>query len=240
MPKSEFANLAERLLAAGVAPRHVARLISELESHYRSLLEEEITHHPSLEAATARARSRLGSNDALCAKVLADPALRSWGTRWPLSTCGLMPLVGLVASSVGLIILLILMFELGKHLYPEAARAGHFSRWLHHVTDSIRWFALYGLPPLWAAILTGYAVSRRMKPKAPLIGLMVIATFGAVTTMSVVWPSAGVAGRLSAGLGFSVSSDAMTMFGMRWGVTMAVACAIYYWMNRRLHKAVRT
>ena len=40
MPEGEFRSLGERLLSAGIAPRHVRRLVMELASHHKSLVEE--------------------------------------------------------------------------------------------------------------------------------------------------------------------------------------------------------
>jgi hypothetical protein len=58
MPDNSFVVLREELLRAGVAPRHVRRLLMELQVHYELLVDEELTcGNTVLAAARAAARS---------------------------------------------------------------------------------------------------------------------------------------------------------------------------------------
>ena len=55
-----FRNLRERLLRAGVAPRHVRRYLAELEDHLSDLLaEEEQSGRSSADASAAAQEARL-------------------------------------------------------------------------------------------------------------------------------------------------------------------------------------
>ena len=58
-----FNELRERLLRAGVAPRHVRRYLKELADHLADLREEEKVAGRSLQDAESAALARLGSID---------------------------------------------------------------------------------------------------------------------------------------------------------------------------------
>jgi hypothetical protein len=235
MPENDFESLGERLLRAGIAPAHVRRLVTELATHYEALVEEETARGKPLELARVAACSRLGTNDEIIKKVLEQPALRSWGARWPVSICGVAPVLGLVASAVTILVVLTAAFESGRRLpMASALEAGGVAPWVRHGTELIGGLVMYGLPVLWTWALAGYGVSRRLGRVRPLTGFILTAALGATTNVGVVWPRPGVRGQLTAGLGFSTSWDGITRFGTRWLITFALALAVYYLIGRRL------
>lgn len=88
-----FELLDERLLRAGVAPRHVRRYLRELSDHLDDLTaEEEILGCSPLEARSL-AVSRLGDVDTLARAMISRPELRSWAFRAPWAVFCLMPIV---------------------------------------------------------------------------------------------------------------------------------------------------
>ena len=234
MSEDKFRSLGERLLSAGVAPRHVRRLLMELASHYQSLVEEEMARGQPVELARSVARDRLGTDDDIARKVLEEPGLRSWGARWPLTICGLAPLLGLAASAVAILATLAAAFEITNRLHTAwATDTSDIALWMRHGTEGIGWLIMYGLPVLWSWALAQYAATRRLRSLWPLTGFAMTAALGAATNVTVIWPGPGVRGLLSGGLGFSTSWDALTRFGTRSLITLMLAIGVYYLMGSR-------
>ena len=77
MPQPRFERLSERLLKAGIAPRHVRRYARELSDHFDDLVREEKESGAGRELAETRALSRLGNEDDLAEAMLSRPELRS-------------------------------------------------------------------------------------------------------------------------------------------------------------------
>src|SRR5579863_5606838 len=95
-----FELLDERLLRAGVAPRHVKRYLTELSEHLDDLAaEEEILGCSPLEARSL-AVSRLGDVDTLARAMISRPELRSWAFRAPWAVFVLVPIVAYQAIIV--------------------------------------------------------------------------------------------------------------------------------------------
>jgi len=95
----QFPRLSERLLRAGIAPRHVRRYRRELCDHYDDLVREERESGAGRELAQTRALSRLGSEDNLAAAMLSRPELRAFMARYPWAVFGLGP-IALLALSI--------------------------------------------------------------------------------------------------------------------------------------------
>jgi len=93
-----FNELRERLLRAGVAPRHVRRYLDELADHLSDLRAEEERAGRSRDDAEAAALSRLGGMDALSKAMTERRQLQSWCARAPWAAFGLAPLFLLAAS----------------------------------------------------------------------------------------------------------------------------------------------
>lgn len=224
MPETEFGSLRERLLRAGIAPRHVRRLLDELTTHYALLVEEETDRGQPLEAARGLARARLGTDDAIVERAFEQPMLRSWGSRWPL-VCGIAPLLGLAGSAVLLMATLVAVFS-------GVAPPREPDRWLRVGTMLVGWTLMYGLPLLWASMLARYSVNRRLRWRWPLAGLTLAAAGGALTNFGVTWPAPGVRGALSAGVGWSAGHA--SSFAARSLLTVAFGLALYLLLRARL------
>src|SRR5437762_5836497 len=95
MTTRRFEGLSQRLLRAGIAPRHVKRLISELEAHFVDLVAEQRSVGLSQAESESQAAVRLGTDDVLIANILARPELHSWARQWPWLAFVLLPLLAL-------------------------------------------------------------------------------------------------------------------------------------------------
>lgn len=88
-----FELLEERLLRAGVAPRHVKVYLTELSEHLDNLAAEAETLGCSALEARSLAVSRLGDVDTLARAMISRPELRSWACRAPWAVFVLVPIV---------------------------------------------------------------------------------------------------------------------------------------------------
>jgi hypothetical protein len=91
-------ELSERLLRAGVAPRHVRRFGRELADHFADLVMEEEGAGQTREESEAAALSRLGNLDDLVTSMTARRQLRSWTSRAPWAMFSLIPLIALAVA----------------------------------------------------------------------------------------------------------------------------------------------
>lgn len=92
MAKRFFLELRERLLCAGVTPRHVRRYLAELADHLADLRAEEIRAGRSHEDAESTALFRLGRMDDLAQAMIEQPQFRSWCARAPWAIFSFAPL----------------------------------------------------------------------------------------------------------------------------------------------------
>lgn len=95
-----FSELRERLLHAGVAPRHVRRYVKELREHLADLTAEEAQAGSTRAESETRAVARLGSVDNLAKAMIDQRQFRSWCTRAPWAVFSVAPVFGLAAAYV--------------------------------------------------------------------------------------------------------------------------------------------
>jgi hypothetical protein len=116
-PKPRFPELRERLLRAGIAPRHVRLYLSELTDHLADLTAEEQTRGLSPSSAATAARARLGTTDTLTQAMLAQPRVRSLSARAPWAVFTFTPPLLLAA----LWFISLCLLRLGWHLFMPGA-----------------------------------------------------------------------------------------------------------------------
>jgi hypothetical protein len=87
-----FNELRERLLRAGVAPRHVRRYLGELADHMADLRADEERAGRRRTDAESAALIRLGGMDDLSKAMIERRQFQSWCVRAPWATFGLAPL----------------------------------------------------------------------------------------------------------------------------------------------------
>lgn len=97
MPKP-FSELRERLLRAGIAPRHVRRYLNELTDHLSDLRAEEESAGRTRTEAESAALARLGGTQDLAKAMLEQPQFKSWSVRAPWAVFGLAPLLALATA----------------------------------------------------------------------------------------------------------------------------------------------
>lgn len=106
MQPLQFEALGDRLLRAGIAPRHVRRFLRELRDHYEDSLQGELQKGVSRAAAEELAANRLGEPELLLHCALARPELRSAVARFP----RLVLVAGPTLVWLGFFIMALLMF----------------------------------------------------------------------------------------------------------------------------------
>ncbi len=234
MPEAtdEFSLLAEKLLRSGVAPKHVRRLVEELECHLAALEQEEINAGKPIGLARTSARERLGSDEMLIRSASATPELLSWGARQPFLTCALGPLLALVITGVAFL-LLAAAFIGGTQLVswnsspsggPPALIRGAFAVLLALVT--------YGAPIVCCAVLAWYAATRRASLAWAWLGITVTALLGASWNLDLHWPQGIVRGSIGAGIGFSTTAPGLAAFAARCLSATAAAMLILLLQRR--------
>lgn len=98
MARRFFLELRERLLRAGVAPRHVRRYLNELADHLADLEAEEERAGRSPEDAESAALLRLGQMDDLARAMIEKRQFQSWCARAPWAIFGFAPLLLLAGA----------------------------------------------------------------------------------------------------------------------------------------------
>ncbi len=96
--RKPFIELSERLLRAGLAPRHVRRYVAELGDHLADLTAEEERVGRSRTDAESAALVRLGSLDDLTNAMIGQRQFQSWSARAPWAIFGLAPTLLLAAA----------------------------------------------------------------------------------------------------------------------------------------------
>lgn len=176
-----FDRLSERLLRAGIAPRHVRRYTRELSDHFDDLVREEMQDGASRELAETRAFSRLGSEDNLAAAMLERPELRSLISRYPWAVFGLGPIALLALSVVGALYLEVWLLQhsgwlfrglLGMTPGPVAAR---LATKIYTVYNTL---IVYGAPLLFAGLFYWMGARQRMRPAWIVTGVALICVLG--------------------------------------------------------------
>ncbi len=175
MPKP-FHELSERLLRAGVAPRHVRRYLRELHDHLADLRADELHSGRSAADAESAALARLGSMDDLAKAMIDQRHFQSWFARAPWATFSLAPGLALAAAWA---VALFILWSGWQMFLPNAATpfgTGHF----RFFDLPNLYFQLGKAIYFFAPVLVGWcigliAIRQRAKSTWPLIGLAIVA-----------------------------------------------------------------
>lgn len=208
-----FHELRERLLQAGVAPRHVRRYLAELSDHLADLRAEEEHSGRSRTDAESAALNRLGGADDLAKAMIEQRQFQSWCVRAPWAMFGLAPLLLLAAA--WFIALLILWS--GWNIFLPGAETP-FGVPVHGLANL--YFQLGRSIYLCAPILVGWgivliAARQRLKALWPAVGLVLIALIGGTGQVHVSHPG----GFYHVGMGFTL---APTVQGHPYGLLHAL------------------
>jgi len=118
-----FRELRERLLRAGVAPRHVRRYVNELSDHFADLTAEEQGAGRTRTEAERTALVRLGGMQNLANAMIEQRQFQSWSTRVPRVTFGIAPVTFLAGRLLGGVLHFVVWLE------DVSSRCQHPFRW---------------------------------------------------------------------------------------------------------------
>lgn len=181
-----FHELRERLLKAGIAPRHVRRYLNELADHLADLTVEEERAGRSRTNAESVALVRLGRIDNLAKAMTEQRQFQSWSARAPWATFGLAPLL-LLAAAWG--VALILLWSGWRIFLP-----GSDTPFVRIDGLAVFYFGVGRLIFFGAPILVGWGIGiitirQRLKPIWPAVGLILIALVGGMLKVGVMRPT---------------------------------------------------
>lgn len=162
MTTERFAGLSRRLLRAGVAPRHVKRLIAELEAHFADLVAELQSTGLSPAECESRAAVRLGTEDAVAANILARPELQSWTRQWPWLAFVLLPLLALPLQFVLSMLAALGVFNFSTRVLGLTALNPGAVPW---VVGALQTYGVW-IAPILAAGAACFLAARRGRPRA--------------------------------------------------------------------------
>jgi hypothetical protein len=226
-----FDHLREPLLRAGIRPRHVNRYLTELAEHYYDAVQDEERRGASAADAVSAARLRMGSDQHLMQGVLARPELLAFSVRYPWAVYGLGSLLGFAGALAAVGLLTMLFLTAAAVIVIRTQTAPDVSNWMINAMMGFRIFALHGLPLILGAVIVLNATRQRMPALWPVIGLIVISLFGALTNFDF---TAGPPGhrQLTIGAGFSLAKLEQTTIHM--AANLAVLLALYAAAAQRL------
>ncbi len=232
MPQPQFRALKERLLHAGIAPKHVRRYVAELEDHFDDLVHEETTRGLDKSTAENAALNRLGDDETLAQTMLDRPELKSLTARYPWAVFGIAPPV-LLAVAVYLGILA----NAGLFSVVGAAPAvgADMPDWIKAAVAAWHGLLMYAAP-LAVAVAVGIIGLRQRTEIAWLIlGASIVVMLGSFLEIGMVWSE--LPGQSSLSVGLHVSGKNALIGGLvRLPINLLVLAG-FYWLWRRRESA---
>lgn len=220
-----FEELHERLLQAGVAPRHVRRYERELTEHLDDLIAMQKARGYEGEDAYLRARALLGPDDELMQAMLASGRFRSLSAHAPWLVFGVAPLFVIAGLLTGVGFMMVGVWHFGL--------AGHVSSGARWLTDLV-WvwcnMVMIATGPLAATFFVILAMRQRLASRWPTVAVVMVAFLTAFLTFVVKLPVPHKAGEL--GLGLSIAAPFWGNLG-RMGLTIAAAAGAYLLLRAR-------
>lgn len=230
-----FDSLREKLLLAGIAPRHVRRYLKELNEHLDDLTREQHQAGYEDEDARLRARARLGSEDELATAMLAQKGFRSLAARAPWAVFLFLPPVA--AAAIGILFIGSLVL-IGKQIgFPGSMTTSLAPQWFQILANSLVLSANLAVMPLTAILFAAIAHRQRLPLLWPLAATVLLLVF--VLHSDVLFAPRGQ-GHLQIGAGIVFADHTWSMLVENWRV-MAVQYALtmlpvlwLYRMRRRV------
>jgi hypothetical protein len=181
-----FAPLRDRLLIAGIAPRHARRYVAELRDHAVDLADEERAAGLAPAEAHTRALVRLGTQEDLAQALLTRGDFRSWGAKAPWAVYGLGSLLGL-AVNYGLAIAAVAAIVETHRPAPGAHPV--LPDWFDGAFATISYIDGLALPLVLAALFAIMATRQRMPALWPSIALLIVGIIGGAGSWDFVRPT---------------------------------------------------
>lgn len=194
-------DLRERLLRAGVAPRHVRRYLTELADHLADLRADEERAGLGRADAEAAALMRLGEVDTLTKAMIEQRQLQSWCARapWAVFSLGTLMVLAVAYLVAGLI-----LWTGWKIFLP-----GSETPFVPIQGLSVLYFGVGKLDYFFAPVLIGwgiglFAARQRSTPIWPVVGLILDALIASAVRFHAVRPHVPSAdGHVSVGFNFA-------------------------------------
>jgi hypothetical protein len=225
MRNRRFREVAVQLINAGVSPRRVRRLVSELNDHCDDLREALMATGLSREEADTEAVARLAT-DAMIADVLARPELRSWVRRWPWISFTVVPIAMFAVLFVATLAALVFSIDFAVNSLGVDFSGSAGLRSLPRVLLALD---IWVLPIIAASACCALALSRRAPAIWTIVGVLLISSIGALTNAQVEFSPGAPHGVFNAGIGFS--TEALLLPISRAALTLTVALAAYFWLR---------
>jgi hypothetical protein len=183
--RPQLEDLRDKLLRAGVAPRHVSRYLDELSEHLEDLIAAEERAGHGRAVAENLAFTRLGELDDLAKAMIAQKRFRSWTSRAPWAIFLLAPLF---AALCGLIVTVLLIASPARTVIVDPTHAYNVvPEWYGSFITLITGFDECVLPLLLGWVMTAVAVKQRMRPVWPILGFLVVAILCGSQSYQIDW-----------------------------------------------------
>lgn len=223
-----FHELRERLLRAGIAPRHVRRYLTELTDHLADLTAEEECAGRSRADAESTALIRLGSIDDLAKAMIEQRQFQSWSARAPWAAFSVAPLLLLAGAYF---VALFILWSGWKMFLPGADTPFGFRPGPHRIFEIENvYFQLGRMIYFGAPVFVGWViglVAARQKFRAvwPTLGLILIAMVGCIARVQAIRPAVpGGEGHVSISFSFAPSVESSLLYAL---VILAFAALPY-------------
>jgi hypothetical protein len=205
-------DLRERLLRAGIAPRHVRRYLRELSDHFSDAAADLMRDGHSRPESEATALARLGTVDDLAAAMIARPELRSWSARSPWIAFTFGPLLWL---SVAYFAACFILWSGWRIFLPSASTPFVSTSGPIYGLENIYFQtgrAIYFGAPIfvgWAVALI--AIRQRIRLVWPVLSSALLAFIGSTAQVHADRPMLEYPGQVSTTLGFAPGLYALTL-----------------------------
>jgi hypothetical protein len=231
-----FSQLRERLLRAGVAPRHVRRYLNELSDHLTDLRTEEERAGRSRAEAESAALARLGGVESLAKAMIEQRQFQSWSARAPWAIFGLGPLCILAAAWF---LALFILWSGWQIFMPGTSTpfVGLLDRWamLYFGVGRLLYFGA----PIFIGWLMGLVAARqRLNALWPTVGVGLIALIAGVAQVHANRPLSGGVGHVSLGFALGTSVQDISTFLFHILVILGLAVLPWTWLLWRREKSL--
>jgi len=220
-----FSELRERLLRAGVAPRHVRRYLNELTDHLADLKAEEERAGYSPADAESVALIRLGGTDELAKAMIEQHQFQSWCVRAPWAMFGIAP-VFLLAGAY--FIACFILWSGWKIFLPGNDTPFVRIEGFAILYFGVGWWLYFGAPVLVGWGIGVVAIRQRFRTAWPFFGLILITWIGCIAQVRVRRPIVpGGAGQVRMGVTFSHSFESSLLYGL-WILSLMVTPFLFW------------
>ena len=234
--RPQFEDLLDKLLRAGVAPRHVNRYLHELSEHLDDLIAAEERRGQSHELAEKLALARLGETDLLVNVMIAKKGFRSWTHRAPWVVFLLAPLLAVICAQI--VTMLLLLFPMERRDLAINHGYSLVPNWFGLFVALIAGFNEFVLPQLLGWGITTVAVKQRMRPVWPILGVLTTAILCGSQSYHVNWlhaPNQSLGVTLNMPFLRPVEPLAVVSAAIRVLLNFVVVVVLYtMWSRRRL------